>query len=149
MALVFYPHEDDLATSTLPEKLEALMESAQRYKAAMLDMKTKKMATGAIDLGKRSIPKDLEISFNWGELAIVFNKTCHLTEVTAVNKAAKVEALTKLKEIYEALHSAGLLKLEIVISKIKTDIIQLSGNTNQITSETPASTPAPRHNRLF
>ena len=37
MSVTFYPHEDDLDVSSVQEKLEVLLDAAERYKSAVLD----------------------------------------------------------------------------------------------------------------
>lgn len=122
MTLVFYPHEDDLSSSSLEEKLEVLMESAERYKAAVLDAsKTNVTAEG----GKQMIPKDIKIAYNWEEIARVLSEIRQLPESSQANKLTKADRLTKLAEIYEVLRGAKMPKLEAVRLALINEASQL------------------------
>lgn len=122
MSLVFYPHEDDLASSSLEEKLEVLMESAERYKAAVLDASK---APVTVDANKRIIPRDIQIAFNWEEIAKVLSEIRQLPESSQTNKLVKAEKLTKLAEIYEVLRGAKMPKLEAVRLALMNEASQL------------------------
>lgn len=126
MVLTFYPHEDDLTTSSLQEKLELLMDAAERYKAAVLDVEVKKTTTAA---GKRAVPRDLQIAYNWEEIANTMREVRELPEATPANKTAKAAALTKLAEIYEVLRSAKMPKLETVRAALVSEAAQLQAGS--------------------
>jgi hypothetical protein len=122
MTLTFYPHEDHLETSSLSEKLEALMDAAELYKATVLDLETKKEVASST---KRSVPKDLQMAYNWDEIVGVLHEIRELPEATPVNKNAKADSLTKLAEIYEVLRSAKMPKLEAVRVALVAEAAQL------------------------
>jgi hypothetical protein len=113
MPIVFYPYEDDLNSASLEEKLEVLMDAAERYKAAILDIAAKTSAV-AVDPLKRNSPKDVMHAFNWEEIAKVLREIREMSEGTPIQKSAKAEKLTKLAEIYEVLRAAKMPKLEAV-----------------------------------
>lgn len=129
MPLTFYPHEDDLESATLEEKLEVLFDASERYKAAVLDAGAKPVETPAVssDNNHRAIPRDIPIAFNWEEIAKVLNEIRQLPEATPVNKNAKADKLMKLAEIYEVLRGAKMPKLEAVRIALVNEASQLRG----------------------
>lgn len=128
MAIVFYPHEDSLKASTLPEKLEVLMESADQYKAAVLDVGV------AVEHAerKRQVPRDLSAAYNWEEIASVLRDIRELPEATAASKTQKADYLNKLAEIYEVLRGAKMPKLEAVRIALVSEANQLRGSASQV-----------------
>jgi hypothetical protein len=122
MGIMFYPHEDDLETSSIQEKLETLMEAAERYKAIVLDVSSAKPPA---DQKKRTAPRDLTISFNWEEMAKLLREIRDLPEATSINKLAKANFLEKLAEIYEVLRAAKMTKLEAVRIALVNEANQL------------------------
>lgn len=126
MALIFYPHQDDLSSSSIQEKLDALLEGAERYKAVILD--TKKNTDS--DSTKRMAPSDMTYSFNWDELAKLLREIRDHSESNSANRLAKAENLKKLAEIYEVLRGAKMPKLEAVRLALVNEANQLrSGNS--------------------
>lgn len=109
MALIFYPHLDDVEQGTLEERIGVLMEAAERYKAIVLDEASK--TTGEI---KRAIPRDQTSAYNWEEISHVLREIRTLTEGNKTDKARKAMLLTKLSEVYEVLRGAKMPKLEAV-----------------------------------
>lgn len=130
MPLIFYPHEDDLETSSLEEKLEVLLDASERYKAAILDAMTK-TPVAVVDSAKRSVPKDTAVAFNWEEISRVLTAIRQLPEANAVNKLAKADKLAKLAEIYEVLRAAKMPKLEAVRLALVNEAGQLRGSAGQ------------------
>jgi len=121
MALTFYPHTDDLK-GTLAEKIEILMEAAQRFKSIILDESSK---VDALDANKRSVPRELVAAYNWEEIARVLRAIRELPESNKVEKNKKGELLAKLAEVYEVLRGAKMSKLEAVR-------LALVGEANQL-----------------
>lgn len=112
MPLIFYPHEDDLDSSSLQERLDILMDAAERYKAIMLDLAAK--AGPGMDSLKRNIPKDIAHSYNWEEISKILREIREMPESSSNQKTIKAEKLTKLADIYEVLRGAKMPKLEAV-----------------------------------
>lgn len=130
MSMVFYPHQDELTTSNLEQKLEVLMESAERYKAIVLDVKATE-ASPTPDSKKRTTPRELAHAYNWEELAKAMHEARTLPETTPASKLTKVARLTKLAEIYEVLRGAKMPKLEAVRLALVNEANQLRG-TSQV-----------------
>lgn len=128
MPLTFYPHEDDLVTSSLIEKLDVLMEAAERYKAVVLD----KSANPPLEPGKKMTPRDLKAAYNWGELSSLLRNIRELPESTQVTKLTKANHLTKLAEIYEVLRAAKMPKLEAVRIALVNEANQLRSSASQV-----------------
>jgi len=112
MALMFYPHEDDLHSASLDERLDVLMDSAESYKAVVLDSAAK--VSSAVDPTKRITPKDVLFAFNWEEVAKVLREIRELSEGAPLQKSIKADKLKKLANIYEVLRGAKMPKLEAV-----------------------------------
>jgi hypothetical protein len=120
--LTFYPHEDDLQTSSIQERVEALLEAAQRYKAAILETQAKPAEPGA---KKRITPRDLTAAYNWEEIAKLLKTIRELPELNQPAKVNKAENLKKLAEIYEVLRAAKMPKLEAVRLALMNEANQL------------------------
>lgn len=141
MPVTFYPHEDDLENSSIQEKIEALMEAAERYKAIILDAGGKAAgaaapapvpaAPGAAPPAakKRATPKDITAAFNWEEIAKLLRQIRELPEVNQASKLSKADQLVKLAEIYEVLRAAKMPKLEAVRLALMNEANQLRGST--------------------
>lgn len=131
MAMIFYPHEDDLVTSNPEEKLEVLMDAAERYKAVVLDAKPKLAGDLAgSDAKKRMIPRDTAVAFNWEELAKMMRYIRELSENTQTFKLTKAMLLTKLAEVYEVLRGAKMPRLEAVRIALINEAKQLGAGGN-------------------
>lgn len=130
MALVFYPHTDDLQKGTLDERIALLMEAAERFKAVVLDSTT----TGDTSEGavKRSTPRDLTASYNWEEISRVLREIRELPEINKADKAKKGDLLAKLAEVYEVLRAAKMPKLEAVRLALIGEATQLRSASSQI-----------------
>lgn len=124
MAITFYPHEDDLSTGSVQEKLEVLLSAAERFKAVILDATTK---TSEVDLDpkKRMIPREMSHAFNWEELAKLLRVLRDLPEVNQASRLEKATKLTKLAEVYEVLRGAKMPKLEAVRLALVNEANQL------------------------
>jgi len=107
MALIFYPHQDDVQKGSIEERIEVLMEAAERFKAIVLDEANK-------SIGVRLVPRDQTASFNWEAIARVLREIRDLPEGNKKDKIRKATVLTKLSEVYEVLRSAKMSKLEAV-----------------------------------
>lgn len=135
MPITFYPHEDDLDTSSLVEKLETLMEAAERYKAVVLDAAAKAVEAAAANPSapkKRIAPRDLTYCFSWNEIAKVLREIRDLPEANQGNKLTKAQHLTKLAEIYEVLRAAKMAKLEAVRLALMNEAAQLRSSASQV-----------------
>ncbi|MHB1948938.1 MAG: hypothetical protein ACYCQI_12600 [Gammaproteobacteria bacterium] len=128
MPITFYPHEDDLDTSSIKDKLDTLLEAAERYKAVVLEIAKTQEAGGK----KRTTPRDLTICFNWDEIARTLRQIRELPEATQPNKLTKAQHLTKLAEIYEVLRAAKMAKLEAVRIALMNEANQLRSSASQV-----------------
>ena len=146
MPVTFYPHEDDLDNSSVQDKIEALMEAAERYKSVILDASAAKAAAASAAAApaaapasapaataavpkKRSTPKDITAAFNWEEIAKLLRQIRELPEVNQASKLSKADNLVKLAEIYEVLRAAKMPKLEAVRLALMNEANQLRGST--------------------
>lgn len=125
MPLTFYPHADDVHRGTLQDRIETLMEAAERYKAVILDATA---ADKAVDPKKRSVPRDQLVAFNWEEIAAVFKEIREMPEANKADKNKKADLLTKLSEVYEVLRAAKMSKLEAVRLALISEAQQLRGS---------------------
>ncbi len=130
MPMIFYPHQDELVSSTMEQKLEVLMESAERYKAIVLDIKN--VESTPSDVKKRMTPREMNHAYNWEELAKLLRQIRELPEVTPANKLTKQGRLTKLAEIYEVLRGAKMPKLEAVRLALMNEAGQLRSGPSQV-----------------
>jgi len=119
MSLLFYPQEDVL-TGTLSERIDNLMEAAERFKAIMLDD-----AKGAD--AKRMTPREQVAAYNWEEIARVLRQVREEPESTKIDKKKKSELLIKLSEVYEILRGAKMPKLEAVRIALISESSHLQG----------------------
>lgn len=131
MPLVFYPYEDDLEASTMEEKIDLMMEAAERYKAVITEAIDKTMLTEE-STRKRLSPRDITVAFNWEELAKLLRQIRELPETSQASKISKADFLTKLSEIYEVLRSAKMPKLEAVRIALKNEASQLRSSASQV-----------------
>jgi len=131
MTLIFYPHVDELESSTAEQKLEILMECAERYKAVILDVtKNPEVALGT---KKQTTPRELAHTFNWEELAMLLREIRELPESNSSAKVTKSDRLTKLAGVYEVLRGAKMPKLEAVRLALVNEATHLrSGSSSQV-----------------
>ena len=137
MAIAFYPHPDDAHKGTLDERIEVLMESAQHYKALILDQGVRASEIdGGHDSGTRircAVPRELEQAFNWEDISVVLREVHELPEGSKDDKAKKSYFLLKMAEMYETLRGAKMSKLEAVRLALVSEAKQLTGgNTQQV-----------------
>jgi hypothetical protein len=126
MALVFYPSLDEaFSRGTMAERMELLLDGAERYKAIMLEEK----ASHSGEAVKSLVPRDLPAAFNWEEIARVLREIRELPEATNADKAKKCECFTKLAEVYEVLRAAKLSKLEAVRLALISEANHLRGSS--------------------
>jgi hypothetical protein len=131
MTVIFYPHEDELISSSLDQKLDVLLESASRYKAVVLDAMSKS-ADLSIDKKAAITPRDLTHVYNWEEIAKLLREIRELPETNSATKLAKAVRLKKLAEIYEVLRGAKMAKLEAVRIALINESNQLGLGGSQV-----------------
>jgi hypothetical protein len=122
MSVTFYPHDEDM-NGSLQEKLEILMEAAERYKAAVLDVGTAAIVNA--EGKKRLTPREIKLAFNWQEIAKILQEIRSMPEVNVSSKANKADRLARLAEIYEVLRAAKMPKLEAVRMALMNEAGQL------------------------
>lgn len=127
MSLTFYPHEEDLESSTMQEKTDLLLDAAERYKAIVLEIAAKKEETKRL-----TAPIDITAAFNWEEVARLLREIRELPESNQTNKMAKAQSLSKLAEVYEVLRAAKMPKLEAVRLALINESNQLRANSSNV-----------------
>jgi hypothetical protein len=132
MTIIFYPQEDDLIGSNTDQKLEVLLESAQRFKAIILDAANKPLVNPTSQEKKRITPRDLTHVYNWEELAKLLREIRELPEGNPAAKMAKSLKLKKLAEVYEVLRGAKMAKLEAVRIALVNEANQLNSGGSQV-----------------
>ncbi|MBA3661599.1 MAG: hypothetical protein H0W64_07725 [Gammaproteobacteria bacterium] len=130
MTLTFYPHGDDMLKGSLADRIEILMEAAERYKAVVIEVLPKPDASE--EAKKRMTPRDLKAAFNWEEIARVLLAVRELPEMNKSDKLMKASLLKKLAEVYEVLRAAKMSKLEAVRLALINESNQLGGNSTQM-----------------
>jgi len=123
MTLTFYPHPDDAQKGTLTERLDVIMEAAERYKAVVLD------SSKVESVEKRMTPKDQTAAFNWEEIARILREIRETSESNKLDKERKAVLLTKLAEVYEVLRAAKMSKLEAVRLALISEANHLKGSS--------------------
>lgn len=126
MALTFYPHQDDTEKGDLKDRIEVMLEAAERYKAIILEVNAKPEAE---DPKKRMTPREQSAAYNWEEIARVLREIRELPEMNTSDKANKSDLLKKLAEVYEILRAAKMSKLEAVRLALVSEANQLRGGT--------------------
>lgn len=129
MPLTFYPHTEDAQKGSLNDRIEILMEAAERYKAIVLDETAKNIPS---DPNKRMVPRDMTAAYNWEEITRVLHEIRVLPEINKLDKSRKGELLAKLAEVYEVLRSAKMSKLEAVRLALISEANQLRGGASQV-----------------
>jgi hypothetical protein len=127
MALIFYPNIDEPLRGTPADKVELLMEAAERYKAIVLDEKSHLNEPSHAEENKRSVPREISAAYNWTEAARVMREIRELSEASPADKIKKAELLTRLAEVYEVLRAAKMSKLEAVRLALINEAKQLRG----------------------
>lgn len=128
MPMIFYPHQDELENSTVEQKLEVLLESAERYKAVILDAAKVAADPATNGIKKRTTPREITHVYNWEDIATLMRQIRELPENTPSAKITKADRLTKLSEIYEVLRGAKMSKLEAVRLALINEANQLRGS---------------------
>jgi len=128
MPITFYPYEEDLKKDVnmpLEDKIEILLEAAERYKASVMDV-----ANAPATNGKQgAVPADLKVAYNWDGIAQVLREVRELNEANPNDKRIKAERLMKLSEVYEVLRAAKMQKLEAVRLALVNEANRLRGST--------------------
>ena len=130
MGLKFLPHDDDVNKGSLDDRLEVLLDAAQRYKAEVLDVMAKPEVAVDPTASKLLIPREIKISYNWEEVARVLHEIRELPELSPGDKEHKSKLLTRLAEVYEVLRAAKMSKLEAVRLALISEAAQLKGGTS-------------------
>ena len=125
MPLIFYPSQDDVDKGSLAERIDVLMDAAERFKAVTLDPAASKIEVSEEERRRGMIPRDHTASFNWEEIAKVLRRVRELPETTKSDKIKKAELVTKLAEVYEVLRGAKMSKLEAVRIALISEAKQL------------------------
>jgi len=125
MGLVFYPHAEGLQKGILSERIDEMLEAAGHYKAAILDVKAFGEKT---EMKKIMVPRDLQIAYNWEEIAKILREIREMPEANKEDKEKKSRLLLKLAEVYEVLRGAKMPKLEGVRLALVNDAQQLGGS---------------------
>jgi hypothetical protein len=128
MALTFYPHSDDAQKGTLDERVDVLMDAAQRYKAVILDLYNKENPEDILKK-RQTVPRDMVAAFNWEEIARVLREVREMAEIAKSDKVKKSELLAELAEVYEVLRAAKMPKLEAVRLALISEANQLRGGS--------------------
>ena len=126
MVMIFYPHEDELTTSTMDQKLEVLLESAERYKVMVLDGGQQELPSANSAEKKRATPRDIRYSFNWEDISRLLRHIREMPEANPSSKLLKAAKLRKLAEVYEVLRAAKMPKLEAVRIALMNESTHLS-----------------------
>lgn len=124
MTLTFYPHSDDAQKGSLDERIEILMEAAERYKAVVLDVTAHPEPTNE---NKRMVPREQKAAYNWEEISRVLREIRELPEGDKTDKVKKGNLLAKLAEVYEVLRAAKMSKLEAVRLALISEANHLRG----------------------
>lgn len=129
MSTVFYPHPEDLQTGSVMDRLDVLLESAQRYKTAVLDSAAKNAEGGFGETKIRSTPREIDHAYNWDEIAKLLRELRDMPESSPIAKTEKSLRLKKLAEIYEVLRAARMPKLEAVRLALMNEVAHLNGSS--------------------
>jgi hypothetical protein len=129
MPLTFYPYTEDAQKGSLNDRIEVLMEAAERYKAVVLDESSKVVHS---DTSKRLVPRDMKAAYNWEEITRVLREIRDLPEANKIEKTRKGDLLAKLAEVYEVLRAAKMSKLEAVRLALISESNQLRGAASQV-----------------
>jgi hypothetical protein len=129
MALTFYPYTEDAQKGSLTDRIEILMEAAERYKTVILDESAK---PAMADPTKRLVPRDMVAAYNWEEITRLLREIRELPEANKLDKTKKGNLLAKLAEVYEILRSARMSKLEAVRLALVSESNQLRGSASQV-----------------
>lgn len=123
MNIMFYPHEDDMQNGSTKDRLDTLLEAAERYKGIVLDITSKDSDTASST--KLSTPREIAHAFNWQEVAKILREIREMPEINQSSRETKADCLNKLAEIYEVLRAAKMPKLEAVRLALVNEAKQL------------------------
>ena len=132
MALTFYPYTEDAQRGTVGERIDILMEAAERYKAVVLDVSTHETQDQSQAQKRIVIPRELTAAYNWEEIAHVLREVREMPEGSKNDKIIKSRILVKLAEVYEVLRAAKMAKLEAVRLALISESNQLNGDASQV-----------------
>lgn len=120
----FYPIDELAPSSSLRERLETLMDAAERYKSATLEI----VVNASLDtkVKKRMTPREIQSAFNWQEISRIMREVRELSEGSNQAKSIKADALKKLADVYEVLRGAKMPKLEAVRLALLNEATQIS-----------------------
>jgi hypothetical protein len=131
----FYPHDEDMQSGSVQEKLSVLLDAAHRYRSAILEPPaTPPPSTSGAEPAakKRMVPREIICAYNWQELAKLLREIRELSESTPSTKALKGSHLKRLAEIYEVLRGAKMPKLEAVRLALMNEASQLGVRGSQV-----------------
>lgn len=123
MPISFYPHEEDVAVGSIKDRLEILMEGAERYKAFVLDAGS--AVVFSTEPGKRNVPKEIKVAFNWQEISRIMSEIRAMPEGNLASRGTKGDCMLRLAEIYEVLRGAKMPKLENLRAALMLEAQQL------------------------
>lgn len=132
MTLTFYPHPDDAQKGSLEERIEILMEAAERYRTIIVDMTQKVEIPPVESVRRRLVPRDQTAAYNWEEIARVLREVREMPEISKADKVKKAYILIKLSEVYEILRAAKMSKLEAVRLALIGEANQLKNASSQV-----------------
>lgn len=124
MALTFYPHSDEVRKGSLLERIDLMMDAAERYKAIVLDTAVKIENENR----REGIPREQGAAYNWEEIARILREIRDFPEINKADKERKSHLLIRLAEVYEVLRAAKMPKLEAVRLALIGEANQLGGN---------------------
>lgn len=127
MPLMLYPHTEDASRGSYLERIDQLLEAAERFKAAVLEIDAK-LPAGTQEI-KAFSPKDIKVAFNWDIAAMLLREVRALPEAAKDEKEKKHKYLVRLAELYEVLRGAKMPKLEAVRIALTNEANQLTGGT--------------------
>ncbi len=88
MALTFYPSIDDaLNRGTIVERMELLLDGAERYKAVVLE--DNRAAATVTETSRSVVPRDLVAAYNWEEIARILREIREMPEGNKIDKLKK------------------------------------------------------------
>jgi hypothetical protein len=127
MPVAFYPHDDDVQLGSIAERLEILLEGAERFKTSVSELNAKPKDKEESE--RLLIPREIKFAYNWQEIARILKEIRELPEGNAAMKASKADRLMRLSEVYEVLRSAKMPKLEAVRIALVNEANSLRGGS--------------------
>lgn len=112
MTLKFYPCKAELQ-GTLADRVKILIQAANNFKKIVYT-----------SIVKPTVPREINASYNWQELARVLTEIRNLPENDMDEKQFKSKLLLELANLYSVLSEAKMSKLEAVrlalLGEVKT-----------------------------